>query len=42
MFNRLSLDSSLMFDDGCGSAEVGVGGHHIAQVHTLAPMVVVL
>ncbi len=42
MFDRLSLDPSTLFDDGTGSAEVGIGGRHIVQALVVALVIVVL
>ena len=42
MFDGLSFDPFSLLDDGCGAAEVGVGGRHIVQALVVALVVVVL
>ena len=42
MSDGLSFDPFTLPDDGCGSAEVGVGRRHVVQALVVAPMVVVL
>ena len=42
MFDGLSLDPFTLFDDGWGSAEVGVGGRHVVQALVVTLVVVVL
>ena len=41
MFDGLSLDPFTLFDDGLGSAEVGIGGRHIVEALVVALVVVV-
>jgi hypothetical protein len=36
IFDGLSLDPFALFDDGWGSAEVGVGGRHVVQALVIA------
>ena len=42
MFDGLSLDPFSLFDDGRGSAEVGVGGRYVVQALMIALVVVML
>ena len=42
MFDGLSFDPFSLFDDGCGSAEVGVGGSHVAQALMIALVIVMV
>ena len=42
MFDGLSLDPFSSLDDGCGSAEVSIGGRYIFQALVIAPVVIVL
>ena len=42
IFDGLSLDPFALFDDGWGSAEVGVGGRHVVQALVVTLVVVVL
>ena len=42
MFDGLSLDPFSSLDDGCGSAEVSIGGRYIFQALVVAPLVIVL
>ena len=42
MFDGLSLDPFTLFDDGWGSAEVGIGGRHVVQALVVSLVVVVL
>ena len=41
MFDGLSFDPFALFDDGFGSAEVGIGGRYVVQALVIAVMVVV-
>ena len=42
MFDGLPFDPFSLFDDGAGSAEVGIGGGHVAQALVVALVVVVI
>ena len=42
IFDGLSFDPFALFDDGTGSAEVGIGGCHIVQALMIALVIVVL
>ena len=42
MFDGLSLDPFALFDDGWGSAEVGIGGRDVVQALVVALVVVLL
>ena len=42
MFDGLSLDPFSSLDDGCGSAEVSIGGSYVFQALVVAPVVIVL
>ena len=42
MFDGLSLDPFVLFEDDRGSAEVGVGGCHVVQALVVAAVIVML
>ena len=42
VFDGLSFDPFSLFNDGRGTAEVGVGGGHVVQAFVIALVVVVL
>ena len=42
MLDGLSLDPFALFDDGWGSAEVGIGGRDVVQALVVALVVVLL
>ena len=39
MLDGLAFDPFALFDDGCGPAEVGVGGCHVVEALVVAPVV---
>ena len=42
MLDGLSFDPFALLDDGCGPAEVGIGGRHIVQALMIALVIVML